>query len=573
MPKSVGICCAGWAYPGPRSNHVKLYVNGNYFGLYINVEHVDEEFVQLRYGNNDGNLYKCLWPADLAYKGGDPDLYKQEYGGRRAYELVTNEINDDYTDLAHFIDVLNNTPIADLPCELEKVFNVDSYLKAIAFDILDGNWDGPIYNKNNFYLYHNLATDKFEYIPYDLDNTLGIDWLSVDWVTRNIYTWAPSTEPRPIYKRLIAVPEYKDRFSFYMNGYLQTVFHPDSIFPYLDNLKALISDAAQIDPYRPLDYGFSFDDFEDGWDSALPWFQTPTGVKPFIQGRWQTASQQLLMGDISPIIHQVSHAFWPSAMGLQINASATDDNLTAGMEVCYRWNGQTQTCLDLFDDGQHADGAAGDGGYGNSLDFAGQTGEFEYFVRATDNVGQQSRQPICDWRTVYVGDAVAPLVLNEFMASNSGTYPDGAGEFEDWIEVYNPSNAPLSLKDFYLTDNEDLPGKWKMPNVYIPTQGYTVFWADSDESQGSLHTNFKLSAEGEYLAIHEKRGDGFTLVDSYTFGEQAPTKSRAACPTALVISSKCLRRPAQTTSHLRQFGRSASMILTSESRQIQRLTN
>jgi spore coat protein CotH len=161
--------------PASRSNHVELYINGNYVGLFINVEHIDEEFVQLRFGNNDGNLYKCLYPADLNYKGDDPDLYKEEFWGRRAYDLRTNVEQDDYTDIAHFIDVLNNTPIADLPCELEKVFNVNTYLKVIAFDILSGNWDGPIYNQNNFYLYKNEATGKFEYIPYDLDNTIGID--------------------------------------------------------------------------------------------------------------------------------------------------------------------------------------------------------------------------------------------------------------------------------------------------------------------------------------------------------------------------------------------------------------
>ena len=48
-----------WA---PRSNHVEFYINGRYYGLYINTEHVDEEFVESRFGNNLGNLYKCTYP-------------------------------------------------------------------------------------------------------------------------------------------------------------------------------------------------------------------------------------------------------------------------------------------------------------------------------------------------------------------------------------------------------------------------------------------------------------------------------------------------------------------------------
>jgi len=148
---------------GSRANHVRLYINEEYFGLYLNVEHIDEEFVDLRYGSKEGNLYKCLWPADLDYLGADPDLYKLEVFGRPVYQLKTNEDINDYTKLGEFINVLNNATTT-LPCNLEKVFNVDTYLKYIAFDILTGNWDGPIYNKNNFYLYENPLTENSSYL-------------------------------------------------------------------------------------------------------------------------------------------------------------------------------------------------------------------------------------------------------------------------------------------------------------------------------------------------------------------------------------------------------------------------
>ena len=66
-------------------------------------------------------------------------------GDRRVYELKTNEESDDYSDLAHFIDVLNNTPDEDLVCELQKIFNLEDYLKVIAFDVISGDWDGYIF--------------------------------------------------------------------------------------------------------------------------------------------------------------------------------------------------------------------------------------------------------------------------------------------------------------------------------------------------------------------------------------------------------------------------------------------
>ncbi len=129
-----------WDIPAPRANHVRLYINGNYHGLYLNVEHIDEEFVDKRFGNKDGNLYKCLYPADLDYLGQNPDLYKLEDNGRRVYELKRNEEADNYSDLASFIDVLNNTTSIDFECEMDDVFNTTDYLNVIAADVLCGNW-------------------------------------------------------------------------------------------------------------------------------------------------------------------------------------------------------------------------------------------------------------------------------------------------------------------------------------------------------------------------------------------------------------------------------------------------
>jgi len=122
--------------PAARANHVKLYINEQNYGVYINVEHIDEVFVDKRFGNNNGNLYKCLWPAPMIYLGEDPDLYKYELNGRRAYDLKTNKAEDDYSDLSQLISILNNTNDQGLACELEKVMNVNSLIKAIAVEVL-----------------------------------------------------------------------------------------------------------------------------------------------------------------------------------------------------------------------------------------------------------------------------------------------------------------------------------------------------------------------------------------------------------------------------------------------------
>ena len=167
--------------PAARTSMVELFINEQNMGLYTHVEHIDETFVERVFSNpHPGNLYKCLYPADLDYISESPAAYQMDFNGRRVYELKTNIYADNYTDLSEFISILNQAELENLPCNIEPIFQVDRYLKQAAFDVLSGNWDGYIFNKNNFYLYKNRKTGQFEFIQYDLDNTLGIDWVNQD---------------------------------------------------------------------------------------------------------------------------------------------------------------------------------------------------------------------------------------------------------------------------------------------------------------------------------------------------------------------------------------------------------
>ncbi len=91
--------------PSSRTSYVELYVNNQYKGLYLNSEHLDDEFLDLRFpGQANGNLWKCAYGADLTWWGANPNNYQQ------VYELKTNKDSADYSALVHLIDVLNNTP-------------------------------------------------------------------------------------------------------------------------------------------------------------------------------------------------------------------------------------------------------------------------------------------------------------------------------------------------------------------------------------------------------------------------------------------------------------------------------
>lgn len=277
--------------PSSRSNHVELYINDEFFGVYINVEHIDEEFVEERFGNKGGNLYKCLWPADLKYHGASETFYKQSENGRRAYDLKTNEDEDDYSGLVNFITILNETPASSFEEAIQEVFDVETYLKALAVETLVAHWDNYGVNQNNYYLYDNPGDGKFYYIPYDLDNTLGIDWFDVNWAEWNVYQWY--TDSRPLTKRIMEVKNFRNEFTTILNQLLQTGFSPDQLNPRIDEIKSLIQDAAERDLYRTYDYDWTIDDFNQSFSEPLENLHVRYGLKEFIIRRHQTAINQL----------------------------------------------------------------------------------------------------------------------------------------------------------------------------------------------------------------------------------------------------------------------------------------
>ncbi len=122
-----------------------------------------------------------------------------------------------------------------------------------------------------------------------------------------------------------------------------------------------------------------------------------------------------------------------------------------------------------------------------------------------------------------LADDAVPVVINEIMASNGKYLADPQGQYDDWIELYNPGDAPIDLGGMYLTDDPDAPTLWQFPQddpslTTLAAGGYLLVWADGDVEDPGLHAAFKLSAEGETLALYDR--DGATLIDSVRFGIQ-----------------------------------------------------
>lgn len=98
----------------------------------------------------------------------------------------------------------------------------------------------------------------------------------------------------------------------------------------------------------------------------------------------------------------------------------------------------------------------------------------------------------------------AEPLITEFIADNGSGLEDEDGEFSDWIEIYNPDNSPASLAGYSLTDDATNLNKWTFPEVTLEPDSFLIVFASGNnrmDPSANLHTNFQLSANGEYLAL------------------------------------------------------------------------
>ncbi len=155
----------------PKANFVKVVVNGEYWGVYTNVQQFDKIFTKENFGSSKGTRWKVpgspRGDGGLTYNGNDLKPYKVRY------DMKSNDGTKAWYALVELCRVLNETPMDRLVEELSPILDIDETLWFLAFDVALVNSDGYWTRASDYCLFRD-KNGLFHLIPYDLNEAFSV---------------------------------------------------------------------------------------------------------------------------------------------------------------------------------------------------------------------------------------------------------------------------------------------------------------------------------------------------------------------------------------------------------------
>jgi spore coat protein H len=236
--------------PASHVAYVELWIDlvdddqpSMYWGVYSLVERVDNKFLANRFGQDSlgGNLYKASHaqrgPMDLIYYGESIADYPTQ-NGQVAYGKMNNEAEADYSDIIRLCRVVDGTSYDTDQAfmqAVEAVINVDDFLRSTAVNTLLDNWDSYPYTGNNYFLFNNPLSGRFEWIPWDLT------WGGNPQSQLFERAASPLLERAPLYDKVLQVRSYRLQYAAYFDLLVRYWFNAENIAAQVQQYHRLIA--------------------------------------------------------------------------------------------------------------------------------------------------------------------------------------------------------------------------------------------------------------------------------------------------------------------------------------------
>lgn len=498
----------------PLSNFARVYINNNFYGVFSSSESIDGDFQErYLYANDDNTRVKCN-PLSVFGDGSSLKYYSEDSSDYFSYY----EMKSDYgwNDLAGFCNHLSKDG-----GEIDKYLDVDRALWMLAFNNVVVNLDsytGPF--RQNYYMIKD-DLGRMKPVIWDLNMSFGAFSMistggqgggDLSKMQKMIPFLRETDSNWPLIKTLFANPTYKRMYIAHCKTMLEEQITSELYKQRGQAMQDLIAPDVKLDINSTYSYTKFLNNLNTSISGSGGGGQSFCGITELMEVRKAYLETNTAFTALPPII---SDLLFPAKVvtntSFAITANISD---VTNSFVAYRHDGsELFTKIQLLDDGLNDDGLAGDGIFGLVFN-NGISRPIQFYIYSeNDNAGIFS--PVRaehEFHTITL--SAGGLVINEIMASNTKTIQDQDGEYDDWIELYNNSDATINLENYKLSDKLDALDKWTFPSATIAPNSYLIIWADEDQEQAGLHCNFKLSASGESVALSDANG---TVLDQVTF--------------------------------------------------------
>jgi spore coat protein H len=253
--------------PAPVTKYVRLSINGQYQGVFLDIERVDNSFTQAHgFADADPTIYRC------GAKDCEMKLWRTGY--QQDWQKETNEEKEPgKEDIRTLMSVINRAPEPDFPRMLAENFELERYLRTLAAEMLISN---NITEDSQSYLIHDRVTYKWTYVAWDLNNADSRWWptyglgmkpvvnhplipfsLTDAWVEKMYLKRNNRPDFLPTFSnlntRIFYNPELREQLFKVVEQALAELFAPGVIDPRLEAMHQLIAPYMDADPYLLLD--------------------------------------------------------------------------------------------------------------------------------------------------------------------------------------------------------------------------------------------------------------------------------------------------------------------------------
>ena len=487
------------------------YVNGELRGVLNMREPNNDKFAYANFGYDDEELDAL---ENSQVKNGSDDVMK------RIYELG-KKINEDgaYDELKTLLDIDEFT----------------NYM-AVTFFLYNDDWPD-----NNIKCYRSQNDGRYRFVSFDLDYAFKGCWnTSKDDPFANFALFKDNKAPREsknmefvnLFLNLLTHDGYRKKFIDTFCLVAGSVFEPTRASAIVGELLSVVEPMTKLMKQQGI---------TDGHDPD----RAATTIKNELKGRSNKMTDYLKKYDLMNLKSV-------NKQTVELSADAEGANLYInGMNVPYaKFNGHLFAPVKLE--------AKAPVGY----TFAGwknTTGDDYISTASVIDLPEDSKLSLIACFTKLTDDerqakGIAPVCINEVSAAN-GIHVNEYWKRNDWVELYNTTDADIDVNGMYLTDNLSKPQKYQISgnggkSTIIPARGYLVIWCDKLEPVSQLHASFKLAAEGGSVLL---TASDESWSDEFTYSSMKEDQSAGRYPdgaaNVIVMNLPTIAKPNVTSSY------------------------